>query len=285
MTLSRRSLIVAAPALILPRDALACVETLGAGGPCHKSGVSYDAASLAIFAAFTTPPDTTRKGVIDTCVRALKTASLWSTLDGLWMIAAADSQAAKINWVNPGTFDATLTDAPTFTTDRGYQTDGSNDKFNLTIAPNTATQFQRNSGAFSVWSRTAGTTVGSSGSYDGATGCTINCRNASDQAIMRVNQAASETFSGVTDGSGLFTATRTAASGAGAVKGFRNGSSLGTGTTASSAVNADVWDLGETNSVFTSRQWAMAAVGSGRNSTQETDFYAAIQTYMTAVGA
>src|SRR5262252_6152224 len=74
---------------------------------------AYDSASLAIFAAFSTPPDTTRKGVIDTCVRALKSAGVWTKLDVLYLFAAADSQAARVNWKNPGTYDGTATNSPT----------------------------------------------------------------------------------------------------------------------------------------------------------------------------
>jgi hypothetical protein len=58
--------------------------------------------------------------LINNFVVALKRATIWSSLDFLHVYAAADSQAALINWVNPGTFTGTLVNSPTFTTDRGF---------------------------------------------------------------------------------------------------------------------------------------------------------------------
>ncbi|HXC20220.1 MAG TPA: hypothetical protein VNV13_01980, partial [Steroidobacteraceae bacterium] len=69
------------------------------------SGCGYLTQSCAIFAAFTTPPTTSRKVIINTLVNALLNGSTdtWDKMDVLYVMAAADSQAASINWKNPGT--------------------------------------------------------------------------------------------------------------------------------------------------------------------------------------
>src|SRR3990167_508614 len=89
-------------------------------------GAAYDAASQLIFDSFTTPPSTQRKTDIDTLVRALKADGIWSLLDVLYVTAAADNQAAGINWKSPGTFTAIVLGTPAFVADRGYTGSASN---------------------------------------------------------------------------------------------------------------------------------------------------------------
>jgi hypothetical protein len=89
-----------------------------AGG--GSGGGAFDPLSLAIFEAFTTPPTAERKALIDTCVRALVAGGVWDLLDVLDVSAAADDQASLINWISPGTHDATAVDGPSFVADQGY---------------------------------------------------------------------------------------------------------------------------------------------------------------------
>jgi hypothetical protein len=86
----------------------------------------YLALALAIFAAFTTPPTTARKEIINNVVADLVLSGVWNELDVLHVYAAADSQAALINWKSPGTFNGTLFNAPAFAADRGFTGNGSN---------------------------------------------------------------------------------------------------------------------------------------------------------------
>lgn len=115
--------------------------------------------SLAIFAAFTTPPTSARNVVIDNFVKALVAGGVWDLLDGLYVFAAADSQAALINWKNPGTFDATAVNAPTFVADRGYTGNGTTQSIDSGFNPSTAPSphFVQNSAGMFSRIRTAGT--------------------------------------------------------------------------------------------------------------------------------
>lgn len=137
--------------------ALALVSTLSLAGepvraspfptpplPGFKSGftflggVTYDPDAQAIFNAFTTPPTTARKGLINTEVLCEKAAGSWALEDAYWFPAAADSQAATINWRNPASFTLTLINGPTFTTDRGFKGNGTTSYTSTTYNPATA---------------------------------------------------------------------------------------------------------------------------------------------------
>lgn len=103
------------------------VTTTGAGLPPSGGGGSctgtYDTDACNIFAAFTTPPDTSHKTVINTAVTCMKVGSPspWSTLDVFYSLMGADTQAITINWKAPGS--NTLTTPGTYGTDLIFSAD------------------------------------------------------------------------------------------------------------------------------------------------------------------
>lgn len=256
---------------------------------------SYETESEAIFAAFTTPPDDTRKGLIDNLVVALKTDGVWAKLDVLDVFAAADSQAALINWKAPGTFNPSLVGAPTFTADRGFTTNGSSSYINTNFNPVTAGgQFTQNSAAFGIWSRTSAQASGGGGidigsRVNGAIAQNlITTRSSTNTAIGRVNVDTSPANTGAsTDGAGHF-ALRRSASNAWAL--FRNATSIASGSDTSSAPTSQSFYVGAVNGagtagVFVSRQYAAAHIGSSLTDADMTALYNALNTYLVAVGA
>jgi len=96
----------------------------------------YCAEALAVFAAMTTAPDAARKRLINALIVSLKSSGVWSLLDSLYILAAADSQAARVDWKRPSV-TATVTNSPTFTADRGYAFDGSTNYLNTNFTPST----------------------------------------------------------------------------------------------------------------------------------------------------
>lgn len=94
-----------------------------------------------------------RATAINTLIASLKTfttafgVSLWDRLDCLYIPAAHDPQAARINWKNPAQI-ATVVGSPTFTTDRGYSgVTGSsyiNTGLNLAMFPGLTLTAQKN---------------------------------------------------------------------------------------------------------------------------------------------
>ena len=76
--------------------------------------------TAAIIAAMTVKPNAARTTAIDNLVYALKNGGVWAKLDVLYVLAAHHEQAGRINWKNPGTFDLTAGNSPSFTTDTGF---------------------------------------------------------------------------------------------------------------------------------------------------------------------
>ena len=60
-------------------------------------------------------PTNARKALIDALITSLKSAGVWAKLDVLWIPAAHDSQAGRLNWKSPGTFTLAEVSSPTFT--------------------------------------------------------------------------------------------------------------------------------------------------------------------------
>jgi hypothetical protein len=62
----------------------------------------------AFIAAMVTPPTAARAALIETYFVALKTAGIYSKFDTLYLLAAADAQAASLNLVAPANFTLAL---------------------------------------------------------------------------------------------------------------------------------------------------------------------------------
>ena len=98
-----------------------------------------DAVATAIIDEITTPPDTARAAAINALVIALKGYGVWTKLDRLYVTAAADSQAAGLDWKHPATSGNALTavNSPAFTADSDYTCDGSTSYLNTNFKPST----------------------------------------------------------------------------------------------------------------------------------------------------
>lgn len=93
-----------------------------------------------IVSSFTTPATGAREATIRNCVGALMGAGIWSKLDALYMLAAATSQAALINWKNPGVWTLAVNGTPTFTADQGYTGNGTDGLLSSSITTSQYTQ-------------------------------------------------------------------------------------------------------------------------------------------------
>ena len=65
---------------------------------------------------------------------------MWSKLDFLYVFAAETNGGgeALLNWVNPGTYNGLLVNAPAFTVNAGFKGDGSSSYINTQFNPSTA---------------------------------------------------------------------------------------------------------------------------------------------------
>jgi len=249
---------------------------------------AYDAASTALFARMSSQPDATRKGLIDDLIVQLKADGIWAKLDALWLLAAHDSQAARLNWVSSAHGLAAV-NAPAFTADRGYAGNGSTSYLDTNWNPAASSLFTLDSASLGCWVNVdAG--IGNlveMGCETGTARVRINNRSTTTLMIGRANQDTGTNFNGApADRLGMSIVSRTASN---AIAAYRKGSPVASGTTASGArPNSNMFlcgynDDGALTSPTTARL-AMAFAGAGLNSTEAAAFEAAVETFLTAIG-
>ncbi|MCX5516250.1 hypothetical protein C3941_19865 [Kaistia algarum] len=245
------------------------------------SAVRYQPETRALIARMTTAPTRQRARLLDALIVSMKAAGVWTKLDALYLLAAADSQAARLNIVQ-NAYNLSAVSSPTFVADRGYTGDGVasylDTGFNPTTAP--SPKFTLNSAHLAIWSRT---NLISGTLFDAGNG---NARiNAGSNALntMRagLNDATLNNYGAVGVSTGHFALNRSAS---GALQGYRNGGSLASQTTASTALsNANILLLTNQTS-YSTRQLPAAHFGQSLTATEIAAIYAALNVYLTAVG-
>ena len=101
----------------------------------HTAATSaYCADATALFARMTTPPNDVRKTVINNFIVGAKTAGIWQKWDAVYVLAAADQQAALLNWI-ADTNNATAENSPSFVADSGFKSNGTSSWVNSHYNP------------------------------------------------------------------------------------------------------------------------------------------------------
>jgi hypothetical protein len=262
-------------------------------GQAGGGGASYTAEAEAIFAAFTTPPSAERKALIDAVVVALLSgpisgSNIWAKCDALQVYAAADSQAGRVDWKTPARV-ATLTNAPTFSADNGFTTNGTNNFIGTGFNPGDggSYSFLQDSASFGIWSRTSAVVSASAaGWFDGTDGITMLPRGTGDFYGFRINQATGTLLTGSTDGSGFFLANR---SGVSATEFYASGVAI----SESGATNADATSTARNNAElrvgsvtaasFSENQFAAMWAGGSLTVNEQSDLYNALAPYMASL--
>lgn len=247
-----------------------------------RTRLSIDPDAQAIFNAFTTPPTVLRRAQITAVINALKTAGVWQTLDVLHVYAAADAQAALINWKRPGTYNATLVNSPTFVADRYISGDGITSYIESNFNPSTAVgaNYQRNSASFGLWKSDMGAPTSSIAGYAStANGTSIV---AGSTGGYRINGALTSPVAALIAASGMLSVDR---SGATATTAYMSGVSVATGIPGSAAIANATFQLGAWNGGFVTTRFAAEFIGSSFMPAQHAAVSASLATYMLAVGA
>jgi len=246
------------------------------------SSRSYLPEANALFAAMTVQPSSGRKVTINNTIRALKNSGVWDRSDLIYMLAAHDSQAARLNWKNPGTNTLSEVNSPTFTTDRGYTGDG------VSMALESAytnTLFAQDDGHLSCFCLTETASGSSDISVTNITPASrgfVRARTGVN-ALAAVSTAAGTTSALATAVPRLVAANRTNAANQSV---YSNGAFDATSAQASSAVAAvKVTFLGNGVASFSTRQSAFGTVGASLSADQHAALYAASLAYLQAVGA
>lgn len=228
-----------------------------------------------------TAPDATRQGHINTLIKALKDAGIWTKCDRIYVLAAHEASAARLNWKTPGTDTLGLSvTEPTFTVDTGYTGNGTSTQLTTAAALNALTQYIQDSAHQSVWSLTVGQSNGASAGGSGSTNLVLYPRTTTNLQQMRVNTT-TRTDTASTDGTGFWIVNRADST---TQKSFRNGADFGSGAATSGTPPATNWAILQCGGNHTNYQIAFASIG-GSVEAEKSDFYDAVLAYLQAVGA
>jgi hypothetical protein len=254
-----------------------------------RSGVAGpQAETTALLAAMTVQPSAGRKTLIDNMILALKSAGIWTTLDFLYVLAAHDAQAGRINWINPAQVMTVVTGTgpPTFTTDRGYLGVGTG-YLSTAVNWSALAKYTQSDAAIGAWVQndaTAGTAA------TAVMGClTTNNRISMTPRVVTTNALAARINGATASGNAIVSsrghslANRTGAAG---IDAYKDGSLLGNTVIASVAVIAEEIVMFKNGATFNTVNILSAAhAGSSLSGGQITSLNNALTAYMTGVGA
>lgn len=244
----------------------------------------------ALIARFTSPPSTARALLINDLIGSMISAGLWQKLDAFYVMAQYDAQAARQNWIRDA-FNLTAVSSPSFTVDRGYATNGTTSYLNTGYTPATdGVNFTQNAASLGIWSREDSVNTGNDiGGREGATSrqTAIILRPTTTTLHARINLGNANGSIASNSSLGCFLASRDDAS---TIRTYRNGSLLGTGSYASTDPSPQPLFIGASNTngtatAFQAREYAASMAGASLDAAQNANLYAALNTYMQAVGA
>ena len=136
-------------------------DCLGIGMPdipgCPATSSGYVAQYQTVYDSFTSPPPDTVADAQNTMASSLVDAGIWAKLDLFYVFANNDRTNAVINWIAPGTHDASEQNGPiTFTTYEGYTGNASNFFLKTSYNPGDggSYNFTQNSACMGVYNRT-----------------------------------------------------------------------------------------------------------------------------------
>ncbi len=261
-----------------------------------RKGSSYDPSAQAWFNAVVAAGGTvsdTQKGFVNTLITSLKTHSLWTIQDRIWLHASENAQQATIDIVNLGV--ATLVNAPTFTASQGYAGNGTSSYLDSSYSPTVnGVNFTRNDASVSSYcrtSRTSGAGGSNIGLHDAASSGNMTALFTYSTGVVNYDVSNAQFSAQVANANaqGMYTAVRTGAS-AQAVYKSSNSTALGTNTTSSIALaNLNFFILARNQNAtpvnFLSDQVAITTIGgSMTNGTNVAQFQTDLNAYMTSLG-
>jgi hypothetical protein len=213
--------------------------------PASGVAADYNAEYDTVLAAMTTNPTGDTLTWQNEMVDSLVSFGYWARMDILHVFANTintDSEAL-INWIDPGTNDATTADSPIWTKRQGYKgSDSDNSRVvvaNLTGA--SITNYTQDDATIGVYSRVDHASDANYELYGYATNYIVMRLKSSNLARLRLNSTAYLDVEN-TDAKGFYVGTRRGAS---EVEFYRNGSPIGDNTDASTGIPNSTIDLGK----------------------------------------
>lgn len=266
------------------------IGRVGSSRPVQGGYAFANPEAAAYAARMDLQPDDARKALIDTLFGALKAAGVLTKLSALWLMAAHNAQAARLNLIS-ASYSLVAVSSPSFTVDRGYQGDASASYLRTGLTPSTDPLYLQNSATLGCWSLTnqASNTfvLGARVAFDSQQSV-LAPRTATSAMNGRVNVGVmTEELTPIADSRGMFSASRT---GPTTTHLYRNGGQLSNYSNVSTApVGHEMYLLGANQNgslaLPSSRQLAAAFVGGGLTSGETLALYNALNNYLTSIGA
>lgn len=246
----------------------------------------FETETDALLARLSPTPDATHGTQINTLIAALKSASVWSKLDGFYINAMPFAGQIIRNWVSTD-YNQT-NNGGTFTADSGVEGNGSSAYLSSTFNPSTATSpnFQRDSAH--LWAYSLSTAASASSIDVGSTGTAGWGMSVgrSDQANAPrgfINSSTVSNYPVQANCKGMYVLTRTTST---LTTMYKDGSSIGTDT-AASTVNPGNFSMAALryNALYSDKKLAGWGFGGGLTSADVSAMSSAIATYLTVRGA
>ena len=230
-------------------------------------------------------PSNARILLLDDLISGLDADGIWPKIDVFWATAAHSEQAARLNLKNPIVDTLTAVNSPTFTVDRGFAGNGTSSYLIGQTDLDDFLNYQRNDahGAFYTDTNLSANSTPDVGQFDSNIFVAGQGRDASGNGIFRINQSGNTGASfAVASSVGYLMGVRR---GSTATEMYKDGVSIGTGSTASQAVVASPITLHRSGAVFSSRRVCLAHFGSQLSDTEAANAYSRVLTYLQGVGA
>ena len=261
-------------------------EIMGVVSSSIQTG--YVSAYQTVYDSLTTPPHDTVASAQNTMISSIVSPGTWAKLDVFVFYAQSTNGGgeALINWINPGTGDASLVGGVTFTANEGITPNGSTTYSNTNYNPSSdAVQYTLNSCSIGCYIRND---IQSGGTVFGARDATARTvlypyHTSGDQTFEYINNTSVKNTA-VSDSQGMYIITRTASD---VHTTYKNGSGSSGGQVSNAIPNA-VFFVGGTNNSGLSDEgtWQVACwfAGGGLTESDANVITNAVETYLDYMG-
>lgn len=236
-------------------------------------------ATLALIARMSVAPTSGRAAAMYALISALMTAGVWAKLDVLYLLAAHDPQAARLNWIG-SSYDLNAYSSPIYTTDREVKGDGVMAWLDATgyNPSSTVGKLLLNDASVGIWVRTP--SAGSGTDLFGGTAWMAR-RNTGADWHYRVNDNTSS-FGQPGDTAGFYVGCRADST---TKRLYRNGVQIASHAVASTAIANRFNLLGQSAGNYSAVGASAAFAGGNLTDAENVLLYSAIRTYLIALGA
>jgi len=244
-------------------------------------GGGFDADYQAVLDYATTQtytlPSASQQALQNQLVVDLKDAGVWSKLDTFYVFATdGDREYAAINWKDPNSFEITEVNSPTFTTDVGFTGNGSSAYLDPSYNQGTdGVNYSDPNGSYGVWVDTASTV--NSMSYVGYNVSNSTMRRGTAKLINSISCDNPSPVSGDVNNTLMHININSTNA-----ELYYNGTSQATKTGAFANASQITFFSEGGSSSFSNATISIGFFG-GDLSSEQGDFYTAVNSYMTSI--